>query len=131
MLIPVRDREPTSFSSHSSTRDALEAVHKTHEVFGQMSDAQLSVTANTTSECWRLMCKHVYNSAKTRAVIEDAVVKSTVAQINLPVNAGGDVCARVAGGELEAAAKTVTGADFVHRSSSHVRGFRRRPSAGA
>ena len=130
-LIPVLDREPSGFSSHASMRDVLQAVHKTHEVFGQMSDAQLWVTTNRTSECWRLMCKHVYNSAKTRAVIEDAVVKSTVAQINLPVNAGGDVYARVAGGELEAAAKTVTGADFVHRSSSHVRGFQRRPSAGA
>ena len=35
-------------------------------------------------------------------------VQGLVAQIKLPVNAGGDVCARVAGGELEAAAKTVT-----------------------
>ena len=54
------------------------------------------------------MCKLVYNSAKTRAFIEDAEVKSMVAKINLPVNAGGDVCARVAGGELEATSKTVT-----------------------
>ena len=54
------------------------------------------------------MCQHVCNFAKTRAVIEDAVVKSMVAQIKLPVSAGGDVRARVAGGELEAAAKTVT-----------------------
>ena len=53
------------------------------------------------------MCKHVCNFAKTRAVIEDGVVKSMVAEIKLPVNAGGDACARVAGGELQAAAKTV------------------------
>ena len=46
--------------------------------------------------------------AKTRAVIEDVVVKSMVAQINLPMIFVGTVCARVAGGELEAVAKTVT-----------------------
>ena len=54
------------------------------------------------------MCKHVCHFAKTRAVIEDAAVKSVAAQVKLPVNAEGDVCARVAGGVLEAAAKTVT-----------------------
>ena len=76
-------------------RDAWPAVHKTHEVFGQIFDAQLWVTANTASECWRLTCKLVYSSARTRAVIEDAVVKSMVAHIKLPVNAGGKrVCTR-------------------------------------
>ena len=62
--------------------------------------------------------------AKTRAVIEHAVVKSMVAHINLPVNAGGDVCARVVGGELQAAAKKVT-------VPTSVRRFRKRPAAGA
>ena len=89
-LMPALDMAPSGFPSHTSMRDALQAVHKTHEVFGPISDA------------------HGYNLAKTRAVIEDAVVKSMVAQIKLPVNAGGDVCARVAGEELEAAANTVT-----------------------
>ena len=54
------------------------------------------------------MCMHVRNFAKTRTVFEDAVVKSMVAQIKLPFKAGGDMCARVAGGELEAAATKVT-----------------------
>ena len=130
-LIPVLDMAPSGLPSHPSMRDAWPAVHKTHEVFGQIFDAQLWVTANTASECWRLTCKLVYSSARTRAVIEDAVVKSMVAHIKLPVNAGGNVCARGAGGELEAAAKTRDGADFARRCSSHVRRFRRRPAAGA
>ena len=107
-LIPVLDVAPSGFPSHASVRDALQAVHRTREAFGPISGAQLWVTANTDSECWRLLCKHVCNFARTRAVIEDGAFKSTVAQIKLPVNAGGDVCAQVAGGELETAAKTVT-----------------------
>ena len=51
---------------------------------------------------------HVHNFSKTRAAIEDAVVKSMVARIKQPVNDGAGVRARVAGRELEAAAKTVT-----------------------
>ena len=129
-LNPVLDMAPSCFLSHASMRDALQAVHKTHEFFGPVSDAQLWVTADTASGCWRLLCKHVNNFAKTRAVIEDGVVKSRVAQIKLPVNAGGDVCAQIAGGELEAAAKTVT-VPTSHRSSSHARRFRRRQASGA
>ena len=92
--------------------------------------AQLWVTANTASECWRLMCKHVGNFAKTRAVLGDAVVKGMAAHMNLPVNAGGCACTsfwRRVGGSCE----NSDSADFSHRSSSHVRRFRRRPAAGA
>ena len=89
-------------------RDALQEMQKTPHVFSQISDAQLWVTASTTSECWRLICKQMYTFVKTRAVIEGAVFKSMVAHIKLPVNSGGDVRARVVGGEMEAAAKTVT-----------------------
>ena len=78
-LIPVLHMAPSGFPSRASMRDALQAVRKSHEVFGQISDAQLRVTANTASGC---------NLAKTRGVIEDGVVKGTVAQIKLPVNAG-------------------------------------------
>ena len=48
-LIPVLDTAPSGFPSHASMRDALQAVRKTHEVFGQISDAQLWVAANTAS----------------------------------------------------------------------------------
>ena len=37
-LIPVLDMPPSGFPSHASMGDALQAVHKTHEVFGQNSD---------------------------------------------------------------------------------------------
>ena len=123
-LIPVLDKAPSGFTSHVCMRDALQAVRTTHESLW----ADFRRAATQPSEWWRLMCKHVYNVAKTRAAIEDAVVMSMVAQIKLPVNAGGDVCARVAGGELEAASKNSDSADFAHRSSSHVRRFRRRPA---
>ena len=49
-LIPVPDMAPSGFSSHASMRDALQAVRKTHEVFGPISDAQLWVTANAAGE---------------------------------------------------------------------------------
>ena len=53
-LIPVLDMAPSGFTNHASMKDALQAVRKTHEVFGQISDAQLWVMANTTSECCEL-----------------------------------------------------------------------------
>ena len=37
-LIPVLDMPLRGFTSHASMGDALQAVHKTHEVFGRNSD---------------------------------------------------------------------------------------------
>ena len=56
---PTRKRwsQCLTWHHHASMRDALQAVRKTHEVFGQISEAQLRVTANRVGERWRLMCK--------------------------------------------------------------------------
>ena len=54
-LIPTLHMAQSGFSSPASMRHAWQAVHKTHEIFAQISDAQLSVTSNTVNECRRLM----------------------------------------------------------------------------
>ena len=68
------------------------------------------------------MCKHVCNFAKTRAVVKSMVAQS---QTTSPCwrRRVCTSCWRRVGGSCSA--------DFAHRSSSHVRRFRRRPAANA
>ena len=69
-------------------RDVSQALRKTQEAFGQI----FRCAALAHGEHGQRVSETCGQArTKTRAVIEDAVVKSMVAQTKLPMNAGGDV----------------------------------------
>ena len=98
MLIPMLGMARSGFAKHASMRDALQAVHSMRSL------ARFPMRSFGDGEHSQRVCGGPCASTCTISPRRVPWSRAWLRKIKLPVHAGGDVCARVAGGELEAAA---------------------------